>query len=349
MGQTPAIPELRRPIDGGSHPPAEVTDLSGGILNVIERAARDPSVDIDKMERLIAMQERVLSRQAKEAYDAALAELQPSLPVVTEHGGIKDRNGNIQSTYALWEDINDAIRPLLAEHGFALSFKTGRQGDAVAVTGILSHRGGHREETTLELPADGSGSKNAVQAIGSSVQYGKRYTASALLNITSRGEDDDGQSATKYLPGGEPVARAKLDGPHPSKTALKNAINGIICEVRNATTPEQIDTILKRDKPSIKQAEKDWPALLNGDPKIPEDIGLKGTVAAQRAALADDGMVGTMLGSMKECQTLTSLYSWLDRNETAIAELDGADVRRFERERDAFESGLKAVAQVSAG
>ena len=46
----------------------------------------------------------------------------------------------------------------------------------------------------MKLPADTSGSKNVVQAIGSSVSYGKRYTMQALLNITSGGEDDDGHS-----------------------------------------------------------------------------------------------------------------------------------------------------------
>ena len=170
-------------------------EYSGGLLDVIARAARDPSVDIDKMERLIAMQERVQSREAEVAFNAALSELQPNLPVIDERGGIKDRNGNVQSTYALWEDVNEAIRPVLAEHGFALRFRTQREGDQISVTGILSHRAGHKEETTLALPTDSSGSKNAVQAVGSSTSYGKRYTAFALLNITSTGEDDDGNKA----------------------------------------------------------------------------------------------------------------------------------------------------------
>ena len=42
--------------------------------------------------------------------------------------------------------------------------------------------------------------KNAVQAIGSSVSYGKRYTASLLLNLTTRGEDDDGTAAGREPP-----------------------------------------------------------------------------------------------------------------------------------------------------
>jgi glutamate synthase domain-containing protein 1 len=47
----------------------------------------------------------------------------------------------------------------------------------------------------MHLPADMSGSKNAVQAVGSSISYGKRYTAQALLNLTSRGSDDDAKGA----------------------------------------------------------------------------------------------------------------------------------------------------------
>ncbi|WP_185835578.1 ERF family protein [Pseudomonas aeruginosa] len=43
--------------------------------------------------------------------------------------------------------------------------------------------------------ADTSGNKNAVQAVASSVSYGKRYTAGALLNFTTHGEDDDAFTA----------------------------------------------------------------------------------------------------------------------------------------------------------
>lgn len=167
---------------------------ASAIFQVIERAAMNPQVDIDKMERLIQMQERIMERNARAAYAAALADMQPNLPVIAERGGIKNGQGKVQSTYALWEDINDAIKPVLAKHGFALSFRTGQEDGKIIVTGILSHREGHSEETTMHLPVDTSGSKNAVQAVGSSTSYGKRYTAQALLNLTSRGEDDDGHA-----------------------------------------------------------------------------------------------------------------------------------------------------------
>lgn len=166
----------------------------GALISIIERAARDPSVDIDKLQRLMDMQERIMERNAKAAYAAALSAMQPELPVIVERGKIDIGRGKPQS-YALWEDINETIKPILARHGFGLSFRTGQEDGKVVVTGILSHRDGHSERTTMLLPVDASGSKNAVQAVGSSTSYGKRYTASALLNLTSRGEDDDGQKA----------------------------------------------------------------------------------------------------------------------------------------------------------
>ncbi|WP_377838738.1 ERF family protein [Bosea sp. UC22_33] len=143
------------------------------IISMIERAARDPAVDIDKMERLMLMQERAMERSARAAYAEALALLQPELPSVARNGRIvvtdkADRNKVIQSTaYARWEDINDAIKPALAKHGFSLSFKVGMANDGkITVTGILTHREGHQEETTITLPHDSTGSKNAVQAVG---------------------------------------------------------------------------------------------------------------------------------------------------------------------------------------
>lgn len=179
---------------------------SAAILSVIERMAMNPEIDPERIERFIALKERMEATAARKSYAGALSEMQAELPVIQERGRIEvrkkdakgERTGDVQqsTSYALWEDINEAIRPALTKHGFALSFRTGQTQDGrVTVTGILSHRDGHQEETTMVLQHDSTGSKNAVQAIGSSTSYGKRYTASALLNLTSRGEDDDGNAA----------------------------------------------------------------------------------------------------------------------------------------------------------
>lgn len=147
-----------------------------------------------QLEAFQASEERELERVARVAFASAFAAMAPTLPVIQQNGRIAIGD-EVVSTYALWEDINDAIRPVLASNGFALSFRTGQDAEAVIVTAVLTHVGGYSDQTTLRLPPDPGTSRNSVQAVGSSISYGKRYTACALLNITSRGEDDDGRAA----------------------------------------------------------------------------------------------------------------------------------------------------------
>lgn len=167
---------------------------------MIERAARDPNVDIDKMERLFTMHERMTATAARLAYDAAFAAMQPDLPEIDKKGKItiKEKGGDkvIQSTpYALWDDTNKLIKPILAKYGFGLSFRIAQTESRLTTRAVLSHLGGHREETEFSSPIDATGSKNNVQGWGSAFSYGKRYTGTAILNITTKGEDDDGKSA----------------------------------------------------------------------------------------------------------------------------------------------------------
>lgn len=172
--------------------PPVISAESVTILQIIQQVALTPNADIDKMERLMAMHQNIQALQAKQQFDEALAAMQEELPVIGERGGIKDKNGRVQSTYALWEDVNEMIKPVMAKYGFAITFRTPRNERGIEVEGVLSHRAGHREVTSIVLPVDASGSKNGVQAVASSVSYGKRYTAGLLLNFTTTGEDDDG-------------------------------------------------------------------------------------------------------------------------------------------------------------
>lgn len=167
------------------------------LIDAIIRAASDPAVDADKVERLYAIHERILAQAAKTAFTTAFAQLQPKLPTIDQNGAIKNSAGAVQSNYAKWEDINDVIKPLLDGHGFALSFRPGSGAEGrVAVTTILAHIDGHQEEATVTLPNDSSGGKNNVQGVGSAISYAKRYGAISILNITSRApadRDDDGR------------------------------------------------------------------------------------------------------------------------------------------------------------
>jgi hypothetical protein len=328
--------------------PGEVTDYGSGLLDVIARAARDPNVDIDKMERLLAMQERVQERMAKQAFTEAKIAMRPELPEVTMKGHIVIRDKNnaniiIQDTpFARFEDIHDAVVPIITQHGFDLAFRNGLAPDGkVRVTTILSHVGGHTEETVFDLPHDSSGSKNSVQAVGSSTSYGKRYGVLSALNIKVSGEDDDGQAASYKDSKGEPLARTKLEGPHASKSALKQAVQALRIKVNACTEPSQINDLLKAEKPTIDQADRDWSSLLTGDPDVPEDVGLKGDVANRRQNLKQGGgMFPALIASMRQCETARALNSWRIANEEVIDALDGPEARQFQRDWDAHEARL---------
>lgn len=170
-----------------------VEEEPSSMLAMIARAAKDPAIDVDKFERLMAMKERLDAHSAKVKFDDAMSAMQPELPIIKERGKALVQ-GQVRYTYALWEDINDQIKPILSRYGFAITFRTDCS-NGIKVSAVLSHKGGHREETDIMLPADATGSKNAVQAVASAVSYGKRYTAGALLNLTTHGEDDDAYMA----------------------------------------------------------------------------------------------------------------------------------------------------------
>lgn len=165
---------------------------------MFERLARDPNVDVDKLERLMAMQERVMAINRKAAFDAAFSQLQKAIPQIDEKGKVIVK-GTLRSTYARLEDIHEVIKPILAQHGFAIRHRTEWPQDRkgiIRIVGILSHEQGHSEESTFEAPMDQSDFRSDIQSMGSTVSYGRRYTTLDLLNIATRNEDKDGQKRT---------------------------------------------------------------------------------------------------------------------------------------------------------
>ena len=50
----------------------------------------------------------------------------------------------------------------------------------------------------MEVQADKSGSKNVIQAVGSAVTYGQRYTLIGALGITTADEDIDGRLPDEF-------------------------------------------------------------------------------------------------------------------------------------------------------
>jgi hypothetical protein len=171
---------------------------AASLFSVIERAARDQSVDIDKLERLMSMHERMIARQAEQAFNAAMAAAQSEMrPVVADA-----TNPQTRSRYASYAALDHALRPIYTRHGFALSFNTADtdKADTVVVVCRISHRDGHSETHHVPMPADGKGAKGGdvmtkTHATGSAMSYGMRYLLKLVFNIAVTEHDDDGNAA----------------------------------------------------------------------------------------------------------------------------------------------------------
>jgi ERF superfamily len=173
-------------IQGPSEPIPVMTEGSA-VLSLIERASRDPSVDIAKLEKLLEWRDKTVADQRREAFERELAAAKAAIPVVA-----RNATGHNSKKYADFAGIARVIDPILGQHGLSYRFRT-VQTDKIAVTCILFGHG-HSEETTLSGPADASGSKNAIQAIGSTLTYLQRYSLVQMLGIAA-GDDDDGKAA----------------------------------------------------------------------------------------------------------------------------------------------------------
>lgn len=175
----------------------EAAGLDNATL-MFERLAKDPTVPVEKLEKLIELQERIMAFNAEAAFHRAFSQMQAEIPEIDEKGRILNKTGGVQSHYAKNEDIQQVLRPILQRHHFSLSFRTEWPDKAtVKVVGILTHDDGYARTSEFLADADTSGNKNAIQALGSSVSYGHRYTTIDLLNITSRGQDDDGEASAR--------------------------------------------------------------------------------------------------------------------------------------------------------
>lgn len=169
--------------------------LAPDLASLVERVLTDPSADVTKLEKLLDMNDRVMNRAAKAAFDEAFSRMWPELPEIDERGVIKNKDGSVKSRYSKYEDIQAAVRPVLARFGFSMRHRTEFPADKpniIRIVGILSGHG-HTEESAFEAPPDKNDYRTAIQDQGSTVSYGKRYTTCDLLNIITRGIDNDGQ------------------------------------------------------------------------------------------------------------------------------------------------------------
>jgi hypothetical protein len=161
------------------------------------RIAVEQGADLDKLERLMALQERWQAGEAKKAYDAAFAAFKAEAVVILKNKQVTD--GPLKNKkYAELFAVVNAVTPALSKHGLSSSWKlTKDEKDWIEVTCTLKHSGGHTESVSMGGPPDTGGAKNPIQARASTVSYLERYTLKAVTGLSEQDDDTDGNNANR--------------------------------------------------------------------------------------------------------------------------------------------------------
>lgn len=167
--------------------PAEVTPMS--MLNM----AVSQGADLDKLERLMSLQERWEKNEAKKAYVEAKSRFHAECPIVRKD----KRNNQYNSGYTSKANLIKTVAPVLSKHGLSHSFDVRQDGELIFITCRLTHNKGYSEECTMHGPPDKSGAKNPIQQIKSTKTYLEIATFEAVTGVASEegALDDDGEGS----------------------------------------------------------------------------------------------------------------------------------------------------------
>jgi hypothetical protein len=194
-------------------PPPPVDD-NAALIEMLKSVMVNPATSVERAQQAFEQFQKISADRARLAFDNAMVEMQPKLPVI-ERLGIGEH-----AKHAKWEDIMEKIKPILHAHGFAMTFPPSRTIlDHVTVRVVLAHKGGHREEAEFPFPYDRSDEKGDTHAAASAMSYGKRNMGSAILNLVTKDTDDDGRAANGKKRPPAPAAPPPPPGPPPSAGA----------------------------------------------------------------------------------------------------------------------------------
>lgn len=165
------------------------------------RMAVEQGADLDRLERLMALQERWEAGEAKKKFAVAFAAFKAEAVKIIKNKSITD--GPLKNKkHAELADVVNAATPALSRHGLATAWRlTKDDKDWIEVTCTLSHEAGHSESVSMGGPPDTGPGRNAIQSRGSTKTYLERYTMTAILGLAAQNADDDGAGGSTIPPG----------------------------------------------------------------------------------------------------------------------------------------------------
>ena len=164
------------------------------MMMIIEKVMMDPNCDVDKMDKIISLQERMFDKNAQISFSKAMVACQRDMPMVASTA----QNKQTHSTYVKYEHLMQQTKSVYVKHGFALSFgeEMCSKKDNITVSCDVVHMDGFSKKYESTLPMDscgikGSVNKTGIHATASAYTYAKRYLFTMIFNIAVADHDDD--------------------------------------------------------------------------------------------------------------------------------------------------------------
>jgi len=170
---------------------------TSGYRDVIVRAAADPNFNIEKLERLVRIQEELDKREAERKFNEEMSAAQAEMQAVSADAS----NPVTRSRYASYAKLDHAIRPIYTRHRFSISFNTEPSGEPnrTRVVGLVAN-GAYTRKHQVDIPYTTTGFRGGemmtpTHAYTSSISYGERALLAMIFNIAVL-RDDDGNRAS---------------------------------------------------------------------------------------------------------------------------------------------------------
>ena len=161
--------------------------------NFIQQAISS-NAPVETLEKLMALKERYDAAEAKKSFIKAMQKFQSIKPELKRSASVSFGAGKTAYNFCPLSEIEKQLAGPLSECGLSYRFENFNGESTFGVRCIVTHEGGHSESTAMSAPADQSGNKNSIQAIGSTSTYLMRYTVIAAFALTTADDDDDGQN-----------------------------------------------------------------------------------------------------------------------------------------------------------
>lgn len=205
--------------------------------------------DIDKLTKLMDLQERWEKNEARKAFNEAFAAFKAEAVQVLRNKEVTAGPLSGKS-YAELFSVVDAVTPALSRHGLSASWKlTKDDRDWIEVTCILKHVLGHYEAVAMGGPPDAGGAKNKIQERASTITFLERYSLKAICGVAERGDDKNGGKGKSEVTA-DPEGKKALEACG-SVGALQEAWKNLTAEQRKT-----LATVKEECKSRIQAADK---------------------------------------------------------------------------------------------